>query len=219
MTEIAHLICEYRTNPLGIDVRTPRLGWQMQTERLGARQTAYQIVASSTLRKLQDGEPDLWDSGKVESDQSVHVLYAGQALISRQRVCWQVTVWDETGSQQHSEPAWFETGLFQSPDWQAQWIGAAFAGGPRSTFPVPYLRKTFMLPAEVRLARLYITALGVFECSINGQLVGEDVFAPGWTDYRQHVQYITYDVTSLLKRGDNAIGASLGDGWAAGYIG
>jgi alpha-L-rhamnosidase len=81
------------------------------------------------------------------------------------------------------------------------------------------LRKTFTLPTDVASARLYITALGVFECSINGQPVGEDLFAPGWTDYHQRVQYVTYDVTSLLRQGDNAIGAILGDGWAAGYIG
>ena len=95
----------------------------------------------------------------------------------------------------------------------------ALAGGARSTVPVPYLRKTFNISAEVTSARLYITALGVFECSINGRTVGEDVFPPGWTDYHQRVQYLTYDVTDLLHRGENAIGAILGDGWAVGYIG
>jgi alpha-L-rhamnosidase len=219
MTEIAHLICEYRTNPLGIDERTPRLGWQMRTERPGARQTAYRIVASSTLEALRAGKGDLWDSGKIESNQSVHVVYAGQPLVSRQRAYWRVTVWDETGNAVESEVAWFEMGLLNNSDWQAQWIGTTFTGGPRSTFPVPYLRKTFMLPADVILARLYVTALGVFECSINGQPVGADVFAPGWTDYRQRVQYVSYDVTPLCHRGENAIGAILGDGWAAGYIG
>ena len=219
MTDIEHLICEYRTNPLGIDVQYPRLGWQMQTERLGARQTAYQVRVASTLEGLRQGKADLWDSGKVESDQSVQVIYAGKSLKSRQRAYWQVTVWDETGNALKSDIAWFEMGLLHSQEWQAQWIGAAFSGGPRSTFPVPYLRKTFMLPAAVASARLYVTALGLFECSINGQSVGEDVFAPGWTDYHQRIQYVTYDVTSLLRQGDNAIGAILGDGWAVGYIG
>ena len=217
-TQIARLICEYRENPLGIDVQRPRLGWQMQTDRAGARQTAYHIHAASSLNALKTGKADVWDSDRVVSDQSVHVVFDGIPLKSRQRVHWQVTVWDENGVSTTSEPAWFEMGLLDTSDWQAQWIGAAFSGGPRSTFPVPYLRKSFELPAQIVSARLYVTALGLFECSINGQLVGEDVFAPGWTDYHQRVQYLTYDVTGLMQQGDNSIGAVIGDGWAAGYI-
>jgi alpha-L-rhamnosidase len=97
MTGIANLLCEYRTNPLGIDVTTPRLSWQMQSDRRGARQTAYRIFAASDVAWLSEGKADLWDSGKIESDQSVHIVYAGQRLRSRQRVYWKVTVWDETG--------------------------------------------------------------------------------------------------------------------------
>jgi alpha-L-rhamnosidase len=219
MTRITRLTTEYRRNPLGIDVLKPRFAWQMQTDRQGARQTAYRLTAASHPDLLAVNAPDLWDSGRIESDQSVHVPYDGQPLRSRQRVCWQVTAWDETGNASQSDIAWFETGLLQAADWRAQWIGATFAGGPRSMIPVPYLRKTFTLPANAASARLYITALGLFECSINGQRVGEDVFAPGWTDYRQRVQYLTYDVTNLVRQGDNVIGAALGDGWAVGYIG
>ncbi|MFZ4815038.1 MAG: glycoside hydrolase family 78 protein [Phototrophicaceae bacterium] len=219
MTNITHLICEYRTTPLGIDVQRPRLGWQMHTDRIGARQTAYHIRVATQLDGLTGGNADLWDGGKVSSDQSVHVVYAGLPLTSRQRAYWQVTVWDETGVASTSEPTWFEMGLLEATDWQAQWIGTAFAGGVRSAFPVPYLRKPFTLPSAVASARLYVTALGLFECSINGQTVGQDVFAPGWTDYHKRVQYLTYDVTDLLQQGDNAIGAVLGDGWATGYIG
>ncbi len=218
MTIITNLLCEYRSNPLGIDVTVPRLSWQMQTDRHGARQTAYRILAASDPELLIEGAADLWDSGKVASDQSVHLPYQGQRLQSRQRVYWSVIVWDETGASTISEPGWFEMGLLNASDWQAQWIGTAFAGGPRSTFPVPHFRKTFYLPSMVVAARLYITALGVFECSINGQPVSEDVFAPGWTDYHKRVQYLTYDVTGLLQGGENVIGSFLGDGWAAGYI-
>ena len=218
-TIVSSLICEYRTNPVGIDVQRPRLGWQMQTDRPGARQDAYRIRAASSLDALNSGQADVWDSGRVDSDQSVHVVYGGTPLISRQRVYWKVTVWDETGAAATSEPAWFEMGLLHSDDWHAKWIGTLFAGGARSTFPVPYLRKTFSLPSHAASARLYVTALGLFECSINGQPVSEDVFAPGWTDYHKRVQYLTYDVTPLVRQGDNAIGVILGDGWAVGYIG
>jgi len=219
MTLITRLTTEYRHNPFGIDVANPRFAWQMETDRQGARQSAYQLTAASQPDLLAEAHPDLWDSGKIDSDQSVHNPYAGQPLSSRQRVYWQVQVWDETGNVYESDIAWFELGLLHAGDWQGQWIGSAFSGGTRSTFPAPYLRKTFTLPAEVTSARLYITALGLFECSINGQTVGEDVFAPGWTDYHQRVQYVTYDVTRFLNSGDNAIGAVLGDGWAVGYVG
>ncbi len=219
MMLITHLTTEYRDNPLGIDVAHPRLAWQLHTDRPGARQTAYRVLAASQLELLRAGQPDVWDSGKIDSEQSVQVVYAGQALQARQRVYWHVIVWDETGAAVQSDSAWFEVGLLNSADWQAQWIGSAFAGGARSTFPVPYLRKNFTLPAEVVAARLYVTALGVFECSINGQTVGADVFAPGWTDYHKRVQYLTYDVTALLQSGANTLGALLGDGWAAGYLG
>jgi alpha-L-rhamnosidase len=219
MTKIDCLICEYRSNPLGIDVTDPRLGWQLQTERHGARQTAYRILASSTLDQLQLGAGDLWDSGKIESDQSVHVIYAGQPLTSRQRVYWGVTVWDETGKAAESAPAWFELGLLQSDDWKGEWIGAALSGGAYSMIPAPYLRKPFTLPAAVTAARLYITALGLYQCSINGQPVSDDVLTPGWTDYRQRVQYKVYDVTDKLHGGDNVLGVVLGDGWAVGHIG
>jgi alpha-L-rhamnosidase len=217
-TTIAQLICEYRSNPLGIDVTQPRLGWQMQTNRLGAKQRAYQIQASSSPDDLDRGNANLWNSGKIESEQSVHVVWEGQALQSRQRVYWKVTVWDETGEASTSEIAWFEMGLLHAEDWQAEWIGSSLAGGTRSTIPAPYLRKTFNLPAPVESARLYVTALGLFEASINGKVVSEDIFAPGWTDYRKRVQYLSYDVRDLLHEGENAFGAVLGDGWAVGYI-
>jgi alpha-L-rhamnosidase len=219
MTPVTHLTTEYRHNPLGIDVQQPRFAWKLQTDRQGARQVAWQLVAASQPDRLVPGQADLWDSGKVESDQSVQVVYAGHPLTSRQRIYWQVTIWDETGASAQSEIAWFEMGLLKPTDWQSRWIGSAFSGGARSMFPVPYLRKGFTLPAGVAAARLYVTALGLLECSINGQRVSEDVFAPGWTDYHQRVQYVAYDVTHLLQAGENAIGAMLGDGWAVGYQG
>jgi alpha-L-rhamnosidase len=218
MTTITHLTCEYRTNPLGIDVTQPRLSWQMKTERSGARQTAYRVLAASQPGQLREGKADLWDSGKVDSDQSIDVVYAGQRLISRQRVYWNVTVWDETGEASHSDSAWFEIGLLKRREWKARWIGATFVGGPRSMIPAPYLRKPFALPGAVQSARLYVTALGLYECSINGQPVSDDVLTPGWTDYRKRIQYKVYDVTQLLQAGENVIGAILGDGWAVGHV-
>lgn len=237
MTTITNLHCEYRTNPLGIDVTTPRLGWQLVTDRTeqapGARQTAYRIFAASDASLLHEKTADLWDSGKIESDQSIQVAYAGKKLVSRQRVHWKVTVWDELGVANESEPAWFEIGLLKPGDWKAKWIGARLTGGPRTNVPAPYLRKSFVLRGEeqgyspdastpaskVKSARLYVTALGLYECSLNGQRVGDDVLTPGWTDYHKRVQYQVYDVTCMLQEGENVLGAILGDGWAAGHVG
>lgn len=216
---VSALTCEYRANPLGIDITTPRLSWQLQSERRGARQTAYRILAASDLDQLSEGNADLWDSGRIKSDQSIHIPYAGKKLGSHQRVHWKVIIWDETGYLNNSDPAWFELGLLKHRDWKGKWIGAALTGGPRSTIPAPFLRKSFELDSEITTARLYITALGLYECSINGQAVGDNVLTPGWTDYRQRVRYQVYDVTDLLHKGENVIGAILGDGWAVGHIG
>jgi alpha-L-rhamnosidase len=217
MTTITNLTCEYRTNPLGIDVIRPRLSWQMHTDRMGARQIAYQVFAASQPNLLSEGLADQWDSGKIETDQSLHVVYGGKKLASRQRAYWKVVVWDETGAATQSALAWFEMGLLRRKDWKAKWIGANLVGGPRSTIPAPYLRKGFTVPGTIKTARLYVTALGFHECSINRQPVSEDVFTPGWTDYCKRVEYQVYDVTDLLQEGDNLLGAILGDGWAVGH--
>ncbi|MBI1281577.1 MAG: Bacterial alpha-L-rhamnosidase [Anaerolineaceae bacterium] len=213
MTTITNLKTEYLENPLGIDVTSPRLSWQLQSDAAGARQTAYQIKAGSS-----EGQADLWDSGKVDSDQSIHVVYAGKALASRQRVYWSVTVWDEAGSSTQSEKTWFEIGLLARDDWKGEWIGTDLRGGPRSLIPAPMFRKSIQLASAPQSARLYVTALGLYECSINGKQVSDDVFNPGWTDYSKRVQYKVYDVLDLLQEGENVIGAMLGDGWAVGHI-
>ncbi|MBN2118662.1 MAG: glycoside hydrolase family 78 protein [Anaerolineales bacterium] len=218
MLTISHLTCEYRTNPLGIDVLQPRLSWQMQSDRRGARQTAYQIIAAPSEASLDGSIGILWDGGKIESDQSIHVPYRGPALASSQRVYWKVRVWDESGSKVESSSAWWEMGLLERADWQAQWIGAPFWGGPRTSSPAPYLRQEFTLQKGFVTARLYATAIGLYECYLNGVQVGDALFTPGWTDYFRRIQYQAYDVTELLRSGTNAFGAILGDGWGVGHI-
>jgi alpha-L-rhamnosidase len=210
--QAVNLRCEYRQNPLGIAIPRPRLSWRLESDQPGARQTAYQIQVSL------DGDV-LWDTGPVESDQSLWVEYGGPALTSRQRLTWQVRVWDGEGNPtEWSEPAWWEMGLLESSDWAPLWIGAPFVGGPRTTIPVPFLRKNFTVGGNVIRARLYITSLGVYEAYINGHRIGDAELTPGWTDYHKRVYYQTYDVTDLLQAGDNVIGAILGDGWYCGFV-
>ena len=216
------LRCEYAANPLGIDERRPRLSWWIcdpATPR-GAAQTAYQIQAASSDVELAADRSDVWDSGKVESDQSIHVEYAGPPVQSRRRYHWRVRFWNAAGRpSEWSEPAWWEMGLLEASDYSARWIGASLVGGKEIGAPAPYLRKVFALKGKPASARLYVTALGLYEAQLNGQRVGEWVFTPGWTDYRRRVMVQAYDVTAAVRKGDNAVGAILGDGWACGHVG
>jgi len=324
-----NLQCEYQSNPLGIDVQKPRFSWLVNDNRRGAVQTAYQVLVASNEDSLLKDKGEIWDSGKVESDQSIHVEYKGSELESQKRYYWKVRVWDGLGeSKPFSEIAWFEMGLVQAENWQAQWIGkdavnkkvvlqpwewgywiwhpkeigiekpvffrkvfnlpankkiknakvrttadnrfTAFVNGkkigsgsawtkiyefnpheylnsgknviaikadnviekyggsqwgkvdPNEIYNPPrsiLLRKQFETQLKIKSARAYVTGLGNYVMFVNGKRVGEDIFTPGWTDYPTKIQYQTYDVTSLLKNGDNAVGAVLGNMWWSGGLG
>ena len=212
------LVCEYLVNPLGLETKTPRLSWHLEDSRLDAKQTAYRLVAASSAAKLAAGKHDLWDTDRVASADTLDIVYAGKRLKSRSAVFWRIMVWDKDGvASDWSETATFEIGLFGKGDVTAQWIGAA---KPRTKtgMPVPMFRKAFKLAAEPVKARLHASAFGDLELSVNGQPASADLFAPGWTDYRKHVELVTYDVTALLHQGENVLGAMLGEGWYAGRL-
>ncbi len=384
-----HLQCESMREPLGIDIVRPRLSWQLEDTTRGARQTAYEIRVAGSPEVLAQDRADVWDSGRVESDQSVNVPYGGPVVESRRRYYWEVRVWDSQGqSSSYSQASWWEMGLLSAQDWKAQWItrdmplergdyesapkwiwaandnaltnatpgkhdfrfsfklaqkpkeatlfitakdnlaawvngkpvvtesamgkfgraqdpwgyfrvipvgqllsagansvaaqaivqkdrdrpaqggfiallrvqfpdgkverfvsgpdwktapeqtgetwvarsfddsswpaaavvaeiGEAPLGTPWPAHPVDLLRRNFSVSKPVRRARIYSTALGTYQLYLNGQRVGNDVLAPGWTDYRKRIVYQVYDVTSQVRQGGNAIGAILGGGWYA----
>lgn len=392
------LRCEYRINPSGIDEKAPRLSWILKAtvpNLRGAKQTAYQVMVSSSRENLERNEADLWDSGKVESSATTQIVYGGKPLKSEMVCWWKVRVWDENGKvSEWSEPAFWTMGLLEKDDWKAKWIGydapftpqvgeeaqakashfldcfwiwypetckleefpkgkrffrksftisskdiqkaelaitcddyfTVYINGtkvgssetdgeawknpqvlevgeylkegenviavkgenlskgpagllcalrvktsqgeivqvfsdeswktsekeesgwqepefddsrwvnatklgkfgnapwgwltPSGIFllPTPYLRKSFTIEKDIRRATLYATALGIYEISINGEKISDDLLAPGWSDYRKRVYYRTYDVTQLLAKGRNAIGAILADGWFSGYL-
>ncbi len=223
---VTHLRCEYLKNPLGIDSAEPRLSWIFESNRRGQKQTAYRILVASTKYNLERDKGDLWDTGKVANDRSTQVVYDGLALRSRMRCFWKVCVWDmDDNVTRFSEPAVWTTGLRDDYDWKGKWIAMKLGEDPAKKKelepgpPPPWFRKTFTLDKPVKRAVVYVTARGLFELHANGKRVGEDVFAPEWTDYSKRIQYRTYDVTSLLREGENAIGAVVGDGWYSGYVG
>jgi alpha-L-rhamnosidase len=207
------LRCEYQENPLGIDVLRPRLSWKLASEQRVAAQAAHQIVVTETSNVL-------WDTGKVRSPQSIHVPYGGSVLRSGQRCTWQVRVWDSHDRPSAwSEPAWWEMGMLHPSDWHAQWIAPGWQEDKSTERPCPYLRTTFAVDGSVSSARAYITSFGFYELFLNGQRVGDAFFTPGYTSYHRRLQYQTYDITALLREGENAIGVILGDGWYRGKLG
>ena len=211
--------CEYQVNPLGLDSAMPRLGWILKSSVRGQRQTAYQVIVSSRLDSLEDNRGDLWNSEKVLSDHSIQVVYQGKPLASATRYYWKVRVWDKDGNPGHwSRPSWFETALLNPDDWTATWIddGKSNPVAEDDFYkfdPAPLFRKEFALNKAVQQARLYITGLGYYEASLNGDRVGDHFLDPGWTNYAKRVYYSTYDVTEQLQSGKNCLAVMLGNGW------
>jgi len=316
--EVANPRCEYLTDPLGIDVAKPRLSWVLEEKSPGPNdrglvQAAYQILVASTPELLAKDQGDLWDSGKVATDRSAQIEYAGQPLASRQPCFWKVCVMADSPAAKAkpvwSKPAKWEMGLLKPDDWKAKWIegtgypekktpanstapaalkiikavygadgagkdvtsilagmvknnslavaaaNGTFGGDPaygkakklsveyelggkhltktveeNGTLSIPddaratgdklhYLRKSFNVAKPIAKARLFATALGLYEMDINGHRVGDIIFAPEWTDYAKRVRYQAYDVTSMLAKGDNVIAGLVGPGWYCGHIG
>ncbi len=202
---------EYLYNPIGIDIIKPRLSWNCEG---GVNQTAYRIVATN------DEDDILWDTGKVESSQMVHIPWNGVALKSRDKVIWKVCLWDENDEQEKwSEEATFEIGLLSANDWKARWVTGNYKVNKKNRYPVDCFRKTFAIEKTVKRARLYATACGIYEACINDSKCGDFCLAPGITDYNKRIQYQTIDITKQLMQGENQLTLMLADGWYRGSTG
>lgn len=195
---------EHLIDPIGVDFTAPRLFWNCEG---GERQTAYQIIA------VDDGGAVLWDSRKVESCSMRAEL--GVEVPPKTKVLWKVRLWDENGNSGDWAEATFETGM---DVWKAKWITGNYRVNKKQRYPVDCFRKRFHT-VDVKKARLYITACGLYEAKLNGQRIGAFILAPGITDYRKRVQYQTYDVTGLLQSGENELTVQLADGWYRGSTG
>ncbi|MDP4259516.1 MAG: family 78 glycoside hydrolase catalytic domain [Bacteroidota bacterium] len=217
------LLTENLPNPVGLDSRAPRFSWRLVSKERKVLQTAYEI-------RVAFNDPNggvvkfLWTSGKVASDESLHVPYGGPALDPGKKYYWHVRVWDNKGRlSPWSLAAYWRTGLYDAGDWKARWITPGYAPDtsvpPHANRPSPLLRKEFDAGKRIRSAIAYITAHGLYEASINGRRIGDGYLTPGWTSYNKRLQYQVYDVTDLIEKGKNAIGVTLGNGWYRGYIG
>ncbi|MFC8676074.1 family 78 glycoside hydrolase catalytic domain [Streptomyces griseorubiginosus] len=230
-TAVEGLTVEHRTTPLGVDAARPRFGWRTASRVRGRRQTAYRLLVASTPDRLTVGRADVWDSGRVDSADSVAVRYAGPALKPSTRYHWTVELWDENGRPLPEAPtARFETGLL-STDGVTGWDGAQWitmAGKAPNSPGAPLLRnQTALDGGRVHEARLYVSALGVYDAYVNGRRVTvpqdgratHELLTPGWTNYDTTVSYFTYEVTGLLAdERQVTLAAVLGNGWYNGRI-
>src|SRR5436309_2445546 len=211
---IAAVRFEHRRDTLGMGEAQPRLSWIVGTKAAGWRQAGYEIEAYGSDGELRE------QTGRVESDHSVLVSWPFTPLSSRERLTVRVRAWGVDGR----PSAWsvlypVEAGLLHADDWTARFVTPNWEEDTTRPQPCPLLRREFDVHAGVTRARLYVTALGVYEAQLNGTSVGDHVLDPGWTSYDHRLRYQTFDVTGLLHEGRNALGAMLGDGWYRGRLG
>ncbi|MEY4646816.1 MAG: hypothetical protein RIQ98_652, partial [Bacteroidota bacterium] len=193
------------SNPQGIGVLHPRFSWKLSSNQRNVKQTAYSI-------QVFEGKKSVWNSGKVASDQSIFVPYAGADLKSNQSYQVNVQVWDQDGKATKVASTGFATSLLNKADWKAKWISSGIAADSVDG-RVPVLMKPFTLKKKVQKARLFITSRGLYEASVNGKRVGDAFLTPGWTSYNKHLQFQVYDLSSDIKQGENKLQVLLASGW------
>lgn len=228
---VGSLRCESTVDPLGVEEVSPRLSWQLKSKQRHVIQTAYRILVADDSSLLKKGIGNIWDSKKVASATSIQVNYQGKPLQSANKYYWKVIVWDnKTNQSAWSDISRWQMGLLKKADWHnAQWIGYdevidslriaphVHLNGKRSWGPrrnvLPMMRKEFSVSKKIRSATAFICGLGHFELHINGKKIGDHFLDPGWTNYNKHAQYVTFDITGVLKNGSNAVGVLLGNGF------
>ena len=230
---ISSIKCDGRINPTGIEVKNPRFSWVINSNEKDTYQSAFQIIVSDSEEILKKNVGNVWDSKVVKSDQSTGVRYDGPALSSEKKYYWKVKIYNQAGkATSWSESATWQMGLLLKSDWdKAVWIGFEDLADSMKVVPgihgdgdklgnkavkrsiVPEFRKEFSVENKIKNATLFISGLGHYEASINGQKVGQSFLSPGWTNYDKVCLYNSYDVTALLKEGKNAIGVIVGNGF------
>ncbi len=232
---VHHLQCEYKTNPIAINNTVPVFSWQIQSVKRNVTQTAFRLLVADDISLLKSNIGNIWDSKKIMTDNSTQVLFKGKTLRAAKKYFWKVQIWNNKNEIARSAAANFSLGLLTQKDWHnAKWIGYHEMPDSLLTVPgvhntdtkrmlgptklkqrtiVPLLRKTFFTDKEIKNATVFISGLGQYELSINGEKIGNSFLAPGWTNYDKRVLYNVYDVTAFIKKGANAIGVIVGNGF------
>lgn len=225
-----NLKCEYLSNPIGIDTKSPRFSWMVDHEERNQKQSAFRILIASDKDFLKSNNGNLWDSGKIDSENHFNIIYEGKPLESDKTYYWKVKCWDKNLKESSfSEITSFGTALLEHSDWIANWISrpefinkssrkkfqyksgrSPFIGRIKEVHAV-YLRKDFQISKPISYARIYICGIGYYELHINGEKIGEKILDPAQTDYHKIALYSTYDITENLHN-NNTVGVILGNG-------
>ncbi len=205
---VEDLRVDYQDNPLGVDSPQPHFSWKIKSEERGVYQASWRVIVGQSLQKATQKNGLIWDSGKINSRKTVNIAYGGAALKSNRKYFWRVGVITDDQEEIWSEPVSFHTGLLDSSDWKARWITTKEEIVDAS----PLFRKEFSIEKKVKQAFAFVTACGFYELYLNDEKVGDQVLDPAVTDYRQRILYSTFDVTELLKKGNNALGVMLANG-------
>lgn len=207
-TKVSSLETEHLENPRGVDVQPPKFSWVFDDDTRGAGQTAYHIIVSDSEEAVENGEGNIWDSGKINSSNTVNIAFDGEELESGEMYYWRLKVWNQDGEEAvWSEVQHFQMGLLDESDWQADWITT-----PDTTISSPLLRNEFSIDKEIESATAFVTGVGYYEFYLNGEKVGDHTLDPALTDFEDRILYETYDVTDHLDSGTNAAGFWLGNG-------
>ncbi|MGO4109069.1 family 78 glycoside hydrolase catalytic domain [Paenibacillus sp. YAF4_2] len=194
---------------LGIDTCKPSFSWQLEGDGRAEQQTHYRIVVAQREEALELSEEAVWDTGKVESANQLGIAYEGNQLTSITGYFWKVAVWDQDGQVSWSEAQFFYTGYLHGECWRAAWIGT----GKNKPF---YARSEFKIDKPVKRAFALVSGLGHFKLYMNGSKIGNHEMDPGWTNYRESIQYVGFECTDQIRDGLNAIGLSIGNGFYSG---
>jgi len=227
--------CENKQEILGVSTKDFRLSWNMKSPDRGVEQTAYRILLAENKTDLLKEKGLIWDSRKINSNQSILVVYSGPELLPGKTYYWMAKAWDNKGNESDwSCPARITTELSDAKDWnRADWIALDELNAADRIVPgihvpmfnpeyknrksgehiLPLFRKEFMVRKNLKEALVFITGLGQYELRLNGEKVGDHFMAPGWTDYDSTVLYNIYDISEQVKPGINAFGVLLGNGF------
>lgn len=230
---VTELTCNFKSEPVGVDTPAPLLGWKINSSQKEVMQSAYRIIVAENPDDLIKEKGTLWDSGKIESEQSFNTIYEGEQFDSGKKYFWKVKIWDANGNETAwSKTSWWQTGMFSDLSWKdAQWIAIEELDPALRLVPgihgsgdhlgdkavqrpiVPKFRKSFSLSQKPESATLFISGLGHYEAFLNGKKIGNSFLSPGWTQYDKTILYNTYDVTSLLATGENVLSTVVGNGF------
>ncbi len=205
---VEDLRVDYQYNPLGVDSPQPHFSWKIRSDKRSVYQASWRIIVGESLQEVSHKNGSVWDSGEFNSRKTVNIAYDGSPLQSNRKYFWRVEITIDEHVKVWSEPASFHTGFLDSSDWKSQWITTKEEIVDAS----PLFRKEFSIDKKVKQAYAFVSACGFYEFYLNGEKVGDQVLDPAVTDYRRRILYSTFDLTGLLKNGENAFGVMLGNG-------